>query len=220
MFQFHTICCRQDLERTIDALGILPFFTNRVRGWSVEEHADPSVWFSGSDGPWEWKGPLAYEKKCVYGKFLRNKAVFVSPEWFGDLANWRRDAMSFDERVEAGLVPRTDILLMRYLREHPFTQSRYARRECGFSKGYDAVLTRLEMQTYVINQDFQYSVDRAGRPYGWGNAVLCAAEDWAGEALAALPADREPEESFERMIAHLTRMMPGADEAALRRELR
>ena len=203
----------------IDVVGILPFFANRVPGWSVEEHAAPEIWFGGADGPWEWKGPLAYEKRCVYGKFIRNKAAFISPAWFGDLANWRRECMSFDERVETGLVPRKDIQLMDYLRAHPFTQSRYVKRECGFTTGYDAVLTRLEMQTYVVDQDFQYSVDRHGRPYGWGNAVLCAAEDWVSGALA-LPEDREPEESFERMVNHLMRLMPGTDETVLRRELR
>lgn len=219
MSRFKKVKDRQSLEKLIDTLGILPFFSNNVPGWSLEELSDSSIWFTSETGPWEWKGELSYEKKCVYGKMLRNKSAFISPAWFGDLANWRRGGMSFDERVEAGLVPRQDILLVRYLREHPYTQSRYVKRECGFSEGYDAVLTRLEMQTYVVNQDFQYSVDRHGRPYGWGNAVLCLAEDWAGEALKSVPEGREPEESFERMIAHLKGVL-GADEDALRRELR
>lgn len=219
MFRFFTIASREDLERMIASVGVLPFFRNAVPGWSVEEHADPSVWFTGADGPWEWKGPMAYEKRCVYGKFIRNKAAFVSPGWFGDLANWRRQCMSFEERVEAGLVPRGDRLLMDYLRAHPFTQSRWVKRECGFEKGYDQALTRLQMLTYVIDQDFQYSIDRCGRPYGWGNAVLCPAEDWAGDALR-VPEDREPEDSFERLVAHLMKRMPDADEAVLRRELR
>ena len=32
--------------------------------------------------------------------------------------------------------------------------------------------------------------------------------------------DRSPEASFERIVAHLLRRLPGADEAALRRELK
>ena len=219
MFHFFTIASMDDLARMIDQVGILPFFNNSVPGWSVEEHADPDVWFGGNEGPWEWKGPLAYGKICVYGKFIRDKAAFISPKWFGDLANWRRSGMSFDERVEAGMVPHRERLLMNYLREHPYTQSRHVRRECGIDTGYDTALTRLEMQTYVVNQDFQYSIDRFGRPYGWGNAVLCAAEDWVDAFALAVPEDREPEDSFERMIRHLRRVMPKADEKALRREL-
>ena len=76
------------------------------------------------------------------------------------------------------------------------------------------------MQTYVLNADFRYSVDRHGRPYGWGSAVLCLADDWLDEAQRAVPQGRTPEESFERLFDHLRAAMPEADEDALRRELR
>lgn len=220
MRRFHTIHTRDDLEAMVRQVGILPYFTNNVLGWSVEEHADPAIWFTDREGPWEWKGPMAYEKVCVYGKFIRNKAAFVSPEWFAELANWRREGMDFEERLASGLVPHRDQLLMRYLATHPGELSRYAKRECGFAKGYDGVLTRLQMQTYVIDQDFRYSIDRYGRPYGWGNAALILAEDWLGPQALELAEPCEPEESFERMVRHLRQLMPDADEAALRRELK
>lgn len=211
---------RAGLEAAVRAFGILPFFANRVAGWSVAEHIDPAVWFTDVDGPWEWKGPLAYERACVYGKFIRGKAAFVTPEWFAELANWRRGGMAFETLRDMGGAPRQDALLMRYIAEHPGELSKHARRECGFSKGYDAVLTRLQMQTYVIDQDFRYSIDRCGRPYGWGNAALILPEDWLGEDFMDAAAERSPEESFERIVAHLKARMPGADEAALRRELK
>ena len=35
----------------------------------------PGLWFSATaDGPWEWKGPVARTKTCLYGKFFRKKA--------------------------------------------------------------------------------------------------------------------------------------------------
>ena len=208
------------LARAIGAVGILPFFANSVPGWSVEEHIDPAVWFTGEDGPWEWKGPLACARECVYGKFIRGKAAFVAPEWFAELANCRRGDLTFEERAAMGGASYRDVLLMKYIAAHPGELSRFARRECGFSKGYDGVLTRLQMQTYVIDQDFRYSVDRRGRPYGWGNAALIRPEDWLGEDFMAAAQDRSPEASFERIVAHLLRRLPGADEAALRRELK
>lgn len=212
------IAGKADLLAAVEHFGILPFFTNRVPGWSVEERIDPAVWFTDADGPWEWKGPLAYDRACVYGKFIRGKAAFVSPEWFSHLANARRGGLPFEAREAAGLVSRKEQLLMRYVAAHPGELSKYAKRECGFTQGYDGVLTRLQMQTFIIDQDFRYSVDRHGRPYGWGNAALILAEDWLGEDF--LPEDVPPEASFERIVGHLRACLPGADEAALRRELK
>jgi len=214
------IRCREDLVDLTQRLGILPFFANRVPGWSVQENIDPSLWFTDREGPWEWKGPLAFERICVYGKFIRNKAAFVSREWFVHLANYRRDGFEFEERVEAALASYRDGLLMDYVTAHPGELSKYARRECGFSKGYEGVLTRLQMQTYIIDQDFRYSVDRYGKPYGWGNAALIRPEDWLGEDFLAAAQDLEPEDSFERIVEQLLESLPGADEAILRRELK
>ena len=219
MQRFETVSTAGELAALTARLGVLPFFAGSVEGWSLEENVDPAVWFTDREGPWEWKGPLCYEKRCVYAKLIRGRAAFVSLEWFADLANWRRQAMSYEEREEAGLAPYKDRLLMRYLAAHPCELSRNARRECGFTTGYDAVLTRLEMQTYVVNQDFRYSVDRHGRPYGWGNAAIARAEDWLGPEALRVPGDREPEDSFERLVKHLLGQLPGADEAALRRAL-
>ncbi len=207
---------KDDLAAMIQQAGILPFFTNSVPGWSVEEHTDPAVWFTDREGPWEWKGQLASERTCVYGKFIRNKAAFISPEWFPDLANWRRDGYDWEGWVDDGMAPYKDRLLMQYLESHPYVLSKIAKRVCGFAKGYDTVLTRLQMQTYVITADFQYSMTKDGKPYGWGNAVLDLPERWLGN----LSLKRKPRESFERMVKHLTAIMPGADETALRKELK
>ncbi len=220
MKRFETIRDRAGLEALIRRAGILPFFANGIPGWSVQENIDPGIWFTDRDGPWEWKGPLAYEKACVYGKFIRGKAAFVSPEWFAELANARRGGERFEDRVDAGEAPYQDRLLMAYVAAHPGELSRFARRECGFSRGYEGVLTRLQMQTYLIHQDFRYSVDRHGRPYGWGNAALILPEDWLGADFMAAAKRRAPEESMGRIVDHLLRLMPDAGEVALRRELK
>ena len=205
-----TIHKKDDLTAMIQQVGILPFFTNSVPGWSVEEHIDPAVWFTDQEGPWEWKGQLASERTCVYGKFIRNKAAFISPEWFPDLANWRRDGYDWEGWVDDDMEPYKDRLLMQYLETHPYILSKTAKRECGFSKGYDMVLTRLQMQTYVITADFQYSITKDGKPYGWGNAVLDMPERWLGNLMLK----REPQESLERMMKHLIEIIPEADETA------
>ena len=86
-----TIRTQKDLEKAVEEVGILPLFKNSIPGYSVEEHAHPSAWFPSEEGVWEWKGPVIRSTGCAYGKFLGNKAVFISREWFPDFANWRRD---------------------------------------------------------------------------------------------------------------------------------
>ena len=218
--RFFPIHTRDDLARMVQEVGLIPLFSCGIPGWSVEEHCDPSVWFTDREGPWEWKGQLAARKDCVYGKLLRGKNAFVSMEWFPVLANYRRDGYDFEGRCDDGLAPYKDKLLMAYLEGHAPVQSRIAKRECGFSKGYDTVLTRLEMQTYVVNQDFVYSVDKQGKPYGWGNALLTTPEKWLGETLVNSGDACKPEASMERLVEHLGRLMPDVDRKAILRELR
>ena len=208
------------LLELVNTLGILPFFKNRIPGWSLEEHIDPAVWFTGADGPWQWKGYLAASKSCIYSKLVRNGNAWISHALFPDLANYRRDGYDFEGRVEDGLVPYRDKLLMDYLDSHIPVLSRTARRSCGFAKGYEASLTRLEMQTFIINQDFVYDLTKDGKPYGWGNAFLTFPEKWLGEAYLEQTDGRTPEQSLSRICEHLHLAMPEIPADDFRRMLR
>ena len=87
----------EDIANLVGELGFLPFFRNGVPGFSLAECTPHELWFSRDvDGPWEWKGPVIRLTGGVYGKFFGNKAGFVSREWFGDFANYRRDGYDFD----------------------------------------------------------------------------------------------------------------------------
>ena len=44
---------KEDLMEAVRTFGIVPFFPNTIKGFSIKEHADPAVWFTGADGPWE-----------------------------------------------------------------------------------------------------------------------------------------------------------------------
>ena len=37
----------------------------------------------------------------------------------------------------------------------------------GGNKGFDTIITRLQMQGYVSVADFVYMTDKFGKPYGW-----------------------------------------------------
>ena len=113
-----TIRSKNDIIKAIEEFGFLPYFRNSVEGFSIEEHIKPEYWFGGIEGAWEWKGPVIREMGCAYGKFFENKAVYVSREWFADLANYRRDGYDFDARYEDGLARRTDKFLYDLLSEN------------------------------------------------------------------------------------------------------
>ncbi|MBQ7488085.1 MAG: hypothetical protein IJT77_11390 [Clostridia bacterium] len=211
---------REMLLELVNEMGILPFFKNSIPGWSLEEHIDPAVWFTSENGPWEWKGQLAANKSCVYSKLVRNGNAWVSLSLFPDLANYRRDGYDFEGRIEDGLVPYRDRLLMEYLESHIPVLSRVARRSCGFTKGYETSLTRLEMQTFVINQDFVYDLTKSGKPYGWGNAFLTFPEKWFGEDYLDKTDGRTPEESLTHICETLHRAMSDIQADDFRRMLK
>ena len=49
VFDFH-IRTRADLVRAVEQFGFVPFFKNRIQGFSLAEHAAPEVWFSDEEG--------------------------------------------------------------------------------------------------------------------------------------------------------------------------
>ena len=87
----------EDLEDIINQWGFLPFFRGRIPGFSIEEVADPAIWYEDGDfRVWDWKGPAIQDLRCAYGKFFEKKAAFISREWFYDFANYRRDGYDYE----------------------------------------------------------------------------------------------------------------------------
>lgn len=81
------IASKDQLEKTALKMGMLPFFSNRIAGFSVEEMAAPGKLFGGTSGEYgcrEWKGPVIQEQTLAYGKFFNRKAGFVSLELLPD----------------------------------------------------------------------------------------------------------------------------------------
>ena len=71
------------------------------------------------------------------------------------------------------------------------------------------------MQTYLCISDFIYREDRFGRTYGWGAAQYATPEQVLGYDTARSAYCREPQESKARLLKHLSRVLPNADEKAL-----
>ena len=215
--RFSTLQNADDIASLVQEIGFLPFFANEIKGYSIEECCPPQLWFADdTDGPWEWKGPIARKGNCLYGKFFRGKAGFVSLEWFSDFANYRRDGYDFDARFDDGLASYKDKTLYDTIAEHGSLLSKELKKLCNYckdgNKGFDTVITRLQMQTYIIISDFEYQLDKYGKTYGWGVARYSTPEAVCGREPVVLAYHRKPSESRERIVAHLARILPDTEE--------
>ena len=213
-----------DLEQAVEELGFLPYFTNSIPGFSIEEHVDPRAWFGDAPGTWEGKGPVINDLGCAYGKFFERKAVYISKDWFCDFANYRRDGYDFDARYEDGLAPYGDKTLYELVEANSPVLSRRLKAlgdyRKGGNKGFDTRITRLQSQGYVLISDFVYMVDKNGNEYGWGVAEYSTPEHFLGASFAEHVYDHQPQESYERIREHLHRILPDASDQAIRRVLK
>lgn len=215
---------KEDIIEAVDRFGFLPFFTNSIPGFSIEEHTDPKIWFSDEAGPWEWKGPIIRESGCAYGKLFERKAAFVSKEWFPDLANYRRDGYDFDARYEDELASYQDKRLFELVEANAPVLSKRVKElgnyKKGGNKGFDTCITRLQSQCYIIISDFVYLTDKKGKRYGWGVAEYSTPERFMGSDFKGRVYNKSPKKSYERIFAHLRKLLPDVSEETLRKFLR
>ena len=213
-----TIHNATQLVDLIQQVGFLPLLYSDIPGYSADEAVDPECRYvildDGSwDWPlWDWKGPITTEGDCVYGKFFNKKAGFVSRAWWPDLYNWRRHA---HPAPPAGSIEET---ILMTLREHGSLITRELRAACGFSgtkmrSRFDGYVTRLQMACRIVTQDFVYPRDKHGHKYGWGWALLTTPEQLLGKE--ACQCDRTPQESLDRILAHLKGFLPHATDKQL-----
>ena len=142
----------------INETGFLPLLSMGIAGWSAEEVTDEDCQYTrlpdgGWEWPlWEWKGAILQESGCAYGKFFKDKAAFISREWWPDFCNYRRSLFPYPE---AGSIEET---ILDILRCEGSLITRELRAACGFTgprmrSRFDAYLTRLEMGGYIVTED-------------------------------------------------------------------
>ncbi len=213
---FNEIHSLDDLCTLVNEVGFLPLFANEIEGFSVEECTPPELWFTDADGPWEWKGPVIQRTSCAYGKFFRNKAGFISKDKFPDFANFRRDGYDYEGFYYDGFAKNDDKYVYDILEERGELISKELKRLGGFRKGgrkgFDGIITRLQMQTFVITTDFVYMRDKYGKQYGWGVAKYASPERFYGGEFTERAYARKPEESKRMLIDYWKGLLPHASE--------
>ena len=197
--------------------GFLPFFEGRIKDFSIEELADPAIWYTHGDfRVWDWKGPVISDIGCAYGKFFEKKAVFISRDWFYDFANYRRNGYDYEGMVEDELVNYGDKRLYELVATNEPVLSRSLKVLGNYRKGgatgFDTSITRLQMQGFVLVNDIKYQTDRSGREYGWGIAEYATPEYFFGSDFYERTYCRSPEESYERIYRHLKGIFPEAED--------
>ena len=212
-----------ELIDCIQQIGFLPLLESGIYGFSAEAMVEDDCRYvvfpdGGWDWPlWKWKGQVVAEGNTVYGKFFASKAGFVSREWWPDLCNYRR---AVHPAPEEGTI---EDAILETLREHGSMITRELRAACGFTgpkmrSRFDSYVTRLQMACRIVTEDFVYPVDRHNREYGWGWALLTTPEQLYSRDSCLC--ERSPEDSFERMVGHMRKMLPDADERQLKKMLK
>lgn len=202
-----------ELKALVHQMGFLPFFACAGPNFSIEEFAPSRCWFvDGVDGLWEWRMELVRRGVVAYGKLFAKKAGLVSREWYPDLANYRRNGNDFDTRYEDGLASHREKRVMDVLLREGATLSKDLKRLAGFGsgglKGFDTVMTNLQMQTYATVRSFEYAHNKYGRPYDWDMARYAVTEDVLGSDVTQGAYHRDPEESTAKIIRHLGLLCP------------
>lgn len=216
--EFPTISSKEQLEALVNQIGFLPFFTSVIPGFSLRDHADPSVWFvNDTEGPWEWKADVG-----VYGKLFRGKAVFMSPEWYAILACYRRDGYDYEGMYEDGFLPHDALAVMAELeKESVISTDLRARTGLNYKdSGFDKLMNLLQMKCFVIPTSFEYTFDTKGNRYGWGLARYTFSDRKYGALIEAAEARWKPSEAKKMLIEQVMRICPGTTEKLAERLIR
>jgi hypothetical protein len=212
-----------ELLECIQQVGFLPLLESGIKGYSAEAMMAEECRFTEfPDGSWvwplwQWKGPVVTEGNCVYGKFFDGKAGFISLEWWPDFFNWRRNRNPVPEE---GTI---EDAILATLRENGSMITRELRAACDFTgpkmRGkFDSYIRRLQMGCYIVTEDFVYPTDKHGREYGFGWSLLTTPERLLG--VENCRCDRTPDGSHERMMRHLSCLLPAATEKQIRKILK
>ena len=207
------------MVEAVREMGIIPFFTCHIPGYSIQEMTAPGCWFGGDDdplGPWDWKIDCVRSGDIAYGKFLcGGKAAFATVKWYKELMNIRRATLEPDANGKK---------ILGFLQENGSISIREVRNLLGVKKSAaDAAIGRLQHQCRVVTGDITRVYRGPSLKYsGWQVSSFCTPEDLFGSDAAftlfpgfpsSLAKDRlrtsnSPEESLEALATHILSVLP------------
>ena len=202
----------------IKEMGIVPFFENRIPGYSIEELTPREYWFDGEFlGPWDWKIPCVQSGEVAYGKFLwGGKAAFATVPFYRELMNWRRSLPKYQPAGD-------QLRVLEYLEENGSIGIKEVRHLLGMKKSAaDNLIMRLQMQTRVVTGDIARVYRGPDLHYnGWQTSSFCTPEALFGPdenfpgfpgfpAPTPLKSPLTPSESLDFLLTHIQHLAPTA----------
>lgn len=218
----------EEAIRYINEVGFLPLFKNDIPGFSLEERTVAKYWWCEEPevDPWEWRRIIAQSGKVVYGKFFDKKAGFISLEWLPYFVNYRRDGYDFDALWDEGKAPIRQKKIMDLFMEESSSAELFSnmiKDKAGFGKGgekgFEGIITSLQMQLYLCPCDFRKRTNKKGAEYGWPVAVYATPEHIYGRELVTSAYAEDPGKSAQRIIEHLSDVYPIATEKQIKKIL-
>ena len=212
----------EDMIRLVEKIGFLPLFSNRIPGFSVEEHTPKGSWWTRKTetDPWEWRVSASPDDRVVYGKFFERKAGYIAKKWFPFFANFRRDGYDFDALYDDGLAPYRHKILMNEFEEGKSWLSPELKAQAGFGKegekNFPGIVTELQMQTYLVTGAFRQRRNKKGKEYGMAASVLMMPETKWGYSHVSSAYAEDPAFSWERLITQIKSCFPEASESDIR----
>lgn len=235
-----TVTGPEAMLHTIQELGIVPFFSNAIPGFSIEERTPGGFWFDDVTlGPWDWKIPVIESGEIAYGKFiLGGKSCFATAKWYRELMNYRRSLEKY-----ASDAPQQKV--MSYVNEHGAITIKEVRSLLGIKKNAaDSIVTKLMMQTRLVTGAIQRVYRGPDLHYnGWQVSSFCKPDDLFGtsneesskefdlsfsrtfkdfpfsENKKTKESAHSPSESFDLLFQQIKSVAPKATDAEIRKIL-
>lgn len=164
---------KEEMQSLILRYKLVPFFSNPIPGYSIEEHTPLDLWFTEESlGPWDWKIDCVQSGDIAYGKFLcGGKAAFATVDVYRELMNWRRASPRYRPTADQQKV-------LDYTLEHGSVSAAEVRKLMGIKKSAaDTLLARLQMQTRLVTGDISRVYRGAELTYnGWQRSSFCTPE--------------------------------------------
>lgn len=212
----------------INSIGFLPLFKNEIPGFSLEERTAAMYWWSGNldKDPWEWREIISRRGELAYGKFFNKKAGFISKKWLPYFVNYRRDGYDFDalwddEKASLRQKKIMDIFLDENSKGEFYSND--LKQKAGFGKdgekGFDGVMTGLQMQLYLCCRDFRQRKNKKGEAYGWPVAVYSMPEYIFGREYVTSAYSETGNESYSRIVNHIKDVYPIANDKMIKKVL-
>lgn len=206
----HKVSTDDEAARYVDERGFVPIM--RLAGSQLPSLSEADIrpaWegFDITDGAWRWKEVLPQQKRCAYGKFLRQRGFFLSwrlfpafyllyrrPRLPDQAPNGTLGGRDHDQDYAAGLLSRQEWLILETIAARGPIDSRRLWR--ALKRAFDSNRSRFEQALVALQAGFRIMV-AGGDLEGWSMHYWDLVERQVpGGLLNRLPSPEEAREAL------------------------